>query len=100
MLLLSKKEKEKEKRVIELANQGKTTREIAKAVHISFKDIGKIIRKVTGDEDLTEEEKEGEEDKTAFANILCNSISGNLTMLKVSKSIKLIILCWFIPSKH
>jgi DNA-directed RNA polymerase specialized sigma subunit len=41
--LLSRKEKEK--MVIVLANEGKTTREIAKAVHISLKDIGKIIRK-------------------------------------------------------
>jgi hypothetical protein len=48
MLLLSRKEKEK--MVIKLAQEGKTTREIAKLVHISLKDIGKILRKVTGDE--------------------------------------------------
>ena len=53
-MLLSKKDKEK--RVIELANQGKTTREIAKEVHISLKDISRILNKVTGD-DKTEKEQ-------------------------------------------
>jgi intein-encoded DNA endonuclease-like protein len=48
-LLLSRKEKEK--MVIRLAKEGKTTREIAKVVHMSLKDIGKILRKITGDED-------------------------------------------------
>jgi hypothetical protein len=37
--------------VIRLAKEGKTTREIAKIVHMSLKDIGKILRKITGDED-------------------------------------------------
>lgn len=36
--------------VIELVTEGKTTREIAKTVHISLKDIGKILRKITGDD--------------------------------------------------
>ena len=49
--------------VIELANEGKTTREIAKDVHISFKDIGKIIRKVTGDDDESPAETEKEEER-------------------------------------
>jgi transposase len=48
MLLLSRKEKEE--LVIKLARERKTTREIAKIVHISLKDIGEILRKVTGDE--------------------------------------------------
>jgi transposase len=61
-LLISKKEKEK--MVIKLASEGKTTREIAKAVHISLKDIGKIIRKVTGDADESPAaEKEMEEEQ-------------------------------------
>jgi DNA-binding NarL/FixJ family response regulator len=59
-LLISKKEREKT--VIEFANEGKTTREIAKQVHISLKDIGKILRKIAGDEEShagkeTEEER-------------------------------------------
>jgi hypothetical protein len=42
--------KEKEKLVIQLAHEGKTTREIAKQVHISLRDIGTIIRKEIGDD--------------------------------------------------
>jgi transposase len=60
--LLSRKEKEKF--VINLAKEGKTTREIAKIVHISLKDIGKIINRETGDaEVLSKEEKEKEKQK-------------------------------------
>ena len=35
---------EKGKRVIELYKNGKTIREIAKEVHMSFRDISKIIK--------------------------------------------------------
>ena len=45
---------EKEKQVIKLAEDGKTTRDIAKVAHISLKDIGKIIRKAAGDSDSQE----------------------------------------------
>ena len=41
---------EKENLVIQLASQGKTTRQIAKVAHISPKDIGIIIRRFTGDD--------------------------------------------------
>src|SRR5919204_3209219 len=41
---------EKERRVIELYNEGKTIRDIAKEVHMSFGDIGSIIKKVNGEE--------------------------------------------------
>ncbi len=61
MLLLSRKEKEKE--VIRLAKEGKTTREIAEIVHVSLKDIGEIIRKFTGDEKDSESNKIEEEEK-------------------------------------
>jgi hypothetical protein len=60
-LLLSKKEKEK--LVIQLANEGKTIREIAKIVHISLRDICKIINKETGDEDPYQQEIEQEKHK-------------------------------------
>jgi DNA-binding NarL/FixJ family response regulator len=43
--LLLTNRKEKEKQVIKLAEEGKTTREISKEAHISSKDIGKIILK-------------------------------------------------------
>jgi transposase len=60
--LLSRKEKEN--LVIKLANEGKTTREIAKIIHISLKDIGKIINRETGDaEVLSKEEREKEKQK-------------------------------------
>jgi hypothetical protein len=36
---------EKEKRVIELHNEGKILKEIAKEVHMAFRDISKIIKK-------------------------------------------------------
>ena len=55
VMLLSKKEKEK--KVIELANQGKTTREIAKEVRISLKTIGQILNKVTGDDEAEKEQR-------------------------------------------
>ncbi len=59
-LLLSKKQKEN--LVIKLTEEGKTTREIAKEVHISLKNIGRIIHKSTGD-DILNEEKEQEIEK-------------------------------------
>ena len=55
-MLLNKKEKEK--RIIELYNQGKTIREIAKEVHMSFKDISSTIKSYTG---------EGHEDKSKIS---------------------------------
>jgi hypothetical protein len=53
-LILSKNEKEK--LVIKLANEGKSTRDIAKQVHVSLQDIGNIIRRYTGD--VNEDDKE------------------------------------------
>jgi hypothetical protein len=41
---------EKERLVINLYNQGKTIREISKEVRISFRDIGAILRKESGEE--------------------------------------------------
>ncbi len=56
--------KQKEKLVIKLAEEGKTTRAIAKEVHISLKDIGKIIHRATGDDpDPIEKEQEIEKQK-------------------------------------
>ena len=50
---------EKEQRVIELCQQGKTIREIAHEVHMSFADIGSIIRKFTKlDDDNKPQEKD------------------------------------------
>ena len=62
-MLLSKKEKEK--LVVKLANEGKTTREIAKEVHISLKSIGQILNKVTGDDEAEKEQRL--KDKSEYA---------------------------------
>ena len=40
--------REKEQSVIKLHQEGKTIREIAQQLHMSFKDIGTIIRKIDG----------------------------------------------------
>ena|GEM_PF-962772 len=42
---------EKQKEVIELYNEGKTIRQIAQVVHMSFGDICSIIRRETGDDE-------------------------------------------------
>ena len=47
-MLLNKTEKEK--RIIELYNQGKTIREISKEVHMSFKYISSIMKRYIGEE--------------------------------------------------
>src|SRR5438309_2307510 len=41
---------EREAYVVQLYKQGKTIREIAQDVHLSFGSIGAVIRKVTGEE--------------------------------------------------
>lgn len=63
VMLLSKRAKEK--LVVKLANEGKTTREIAKEVRISLKTIGQILTKVTGDDEDDKEQKL--ESKTDYA---------------------------------
>ena len=45
------KRQQKEELVIKLAKEGNNTREIARAVHISLKDIGTIIRNYLGEEE-------------------------------------------------
>jgi transposase len=55
-MMLSKTEKEQ--RVIELYQQGKTIREIAQEVHMSFGNIGSIIRKFTGIDDAKSKEQQ------------------------------------------
>ncbi len=62
-MLLSKKEKEK--LVIKLANDGKTTREIARDAHLSLKTIGQILNKVTGDDEAERDQRL--KDKSEYA---------------------------------
>ena len=65
-MLLSRKEKEK--MVIKLATEGRTTRQIAEFVHISLRDIGRIIAKETGDQELVEEMKQKQESEKEKQN--------------------------------
>jgi hypothetical protein len=48
---------DKQHLVIELYRQGKTIREIASVAHLSFSDIGSIIRKIDGRDDVTKDIK-------------------------------------------
>jgi hypothetical protein len=57
---------EKEKRVIELYQQGKTIREISREVHMSFAGIGSITKKVRGLQD-DNDGKSKEQDKAPTA---------------------------------
>lgn len=57
--------KDKEKRVIEFANEGNTSREIAKEVHTYPKSIGQILNKVTGDDEAEKEQRP--KDKSDYA---------------------------------
>ena len=49
---------DKEQLVIKLHQEGKTIREVAQQVHMSFKDIGTIIRRIDGQEDHDIETKD------------------------------------------
>jgi DNA-binding NarL/FixJ family response regulator len=48
---------EKERLVIELYNQGKTIRDVAKELRMSFRDIGAILKK-SGEKEEEKEEKQ------------------------------------------
>src|SRR5215207_1100069 len=49
---------EKERLVIDLYNQGKTIREIAEELRMSFRDIGSILKKVSGEREEKQDIKE------------------------------------------
>ena len=63
---------EKEKLVIELYNKGKTIREIAKEVHMSFGDISIIIKKFTGE--WHDKEEKDEKSKIASSSTVTQSL--------------------------
>jgi hypothetical protein len=60
---------EKEQRVIELSQQGKNIREIAQEVHMSFADIGSIIRKVKGLQDDDENKSKEQQDNIPLTTL-------------------------------
>jgi len=49
---------EKERLVIELYNQGKTIRDIAKELRMSFRDIGSILKKASGEKEENQEKEQ------------------------------------------
>jgi hypothetical protein len=55
MMLLSRLEKEK--LVLEYYEQGKTIKEIAKELRMSFRDIGAVLRKASGEKEENEQDK-------------------------------------------
>ena len=59
---------EREQAVLDLYNQGKTIREIAKEIRMSFRDIGTVLKK---------EEKENERQKRQLENKIASSGSDN-----------------------
>ena len=59
---------EREQIVVDLYNQGKTIRDIAKEVRMSFRDIGTVLKK---------EEKEKERQKRQLENNITSSGSDN-----------------------
>jgi transposase len=52
--------------VIQLYQQGKTRRQIAEVVHMSFKDIANVIKKHTGEESISLDKPEKSKDARAF----------------------------------
>jgi hypothetical protein len=62
---------EKEQRVIELYQQGKTIREIAHEVHMSFADIGAIRKKVRGlqDDDNNKSKEQQQDNNISHTNL-------------------------------
>jgi DNA-binding CsgD family transcriptional regulator len=53
-----KTRQEKEQEVLDLYNQGKTIRDIAKEVRMSFRDIGAILKKASGEMEENQDIKE------------------------------------------
>jgi transcriptional regulator len=49
---------EKEQKVLDLYNQGKTIRDIAKELRMSFRDIGAILKKASGELEEKQDIKE------------------------------------------
>jgi hypothetical protein len=58
--------REKEQLVIKLHQEGKTIRKIASAAHLSFSEIGSIIRKIDGRDNETKDIKNKSKDTQAL----------------------------------
>ena len=64
--ILSLNQHQKKALVVELYNQGKTRRQIAEIVHMSFKDIANVIRKHTGEDTDPVDKPQKSKDAQAF----------------------------------
>jgi transposase len=78
---------ERERLVIELYNQGKTIREIAKEVRMSFRDIGAILNKAV--EEKTEGSKEEEQQQLSLSAQAYKLFSEGKTPLEVAIALNL-----------
>jgi hypothetical protein len=63
--------RDKEQLVIELHSQGKTIRQIAATAHLSFTDIGNIIKKIDGRDSGTKDIKNKSKDTQALFLFSC-----------------------------
>jgi hypothetical protein len=64
--IMSEFQHQKKALVIQLYQQGKTRRQIAEVVHMSFKDIANVITKHTGEESISLNKPEKSKDARAF----------------------------------
>jgi hypothetical protein len=78
---------ERERLVLDLYNQGKTIREIAKEVRMSFRDIGAILNKAV--EEKTEESKEQEQQQLSLSFQAYKLFSDRKTSLEVAIELNL-----------
>ena len=88
---------ERERRVLALYNQGKTIREIAKEVRMSFRDIGAILNKAVEEkktegikqQDDAEENREQEQQHLSLAAQAYKLFSDRKTPLEVAIALNL-----------
>jgi transposase len=78
---------ERERVVLDLYNQGKTIREIAKEVRMSFRDIGAILNKAV--EEKTEGSKEEEQQQLSLSAQAYKLFSEGKTPLEVAIALNL-----------
>jgi transposase len=77
---------EREQTVSELYNQGKTIRDIAKELRMSFRDIGAILKKVSGEM----EEKQDNKEPLSLSNKSYRLFSKGKTPIQVAITLNLI----------
>jgi orotate phosphoribosyltransferase-like protein len=84
---------EKAKLVIDLYNQGKTIREISKEVRMSFRDIGSILKKASGEKEEKQDKEQSLLSPSAQAYRL---FSKGKTMIDVAITLNLSQVAYFL----